>query len=316
MTDGDLDVTQRRYMPVSRTPAAFGHVQVASFGHGTETGSTERVESGRDVFEDKRDAARQWDPGDKAGRLDEEGAGAHPHRIDFVVDPARVLRILLRMIAVLVTLSTATQAMRLYLPDYPLRDSIADLFYVDFEQSVPTLYSSVMLLANALLFGVISHAHRRGGQPYVRHWGVLAILFLLLALDEFAVLHEQAIRPFRALLDVDGGPLWWAWVVPAALAVAILGIALSRFLLHLPRPTRRRLLASGILFVGGAIGIEMVGAAYGSAHGLDNFAYVLIATVEESLEMLGTALLINVLLAYVPVGLPRAAWRLRVAPPG
>lgn len=246
---------------------------------------------------------------------DEEcSPGAQAHGIEFAIIPSRVLRMLLVVIGLLVALSTTTRAMVHYLPDFPLRDRTANLFYVDIEQSVPTLYSSVMLLISALLFGVITYAHRRGGHPFVRHWGALSLVFSLLALDEFASLHEQTVEPLRAVLDIEGGPLWFAWVVPAAVAVALFGIAFARFLGHLPRATRRPLSAAAILFVGGAIGVELVGASYSAVHGQLDFTWVLITTVEESLEMLGIAVLVYALLAYVPVGFPDVVWRLRVTP--
>jgi hypothetical protein len=138
----------------------------------------------------------------------------------------------------------------------------------------------------------------------------------LLALDEFAELHEQTIEPVRGVLDIEGGPLWFAWVVPAVAAVALFGIAFARFLGQLPRATRRLVSAAAILFVGGAIGVDLVGASYSAVHGELNFTYALIATVEESLEMLGVAVLVYVLLGYVPVGLPDVLLRPRVAPSG
>jgi hypothetical protein len=51
--------------------------------------------------------------------------------IRLTIVPSRVLRILLLVIAVLVALSTATRIIVLYLPDFPLRDSTANLLYVD-----------------------------------------------------------------------------------------------------------------------------------------------------------------------------------------
>ena len=64
-----------------------------------------------------------------------------------------------------------------------------------------------------------------------------------------------------------GGPLFYSWVIPGAALVALLGIALLRFLRSLPRTTRRRLWAAGVLFLSGAIGLEMVGGAYAAVHG-------------------------------------------------
>ena len=66
------------------------------------------------------------------------------------------------------------------------------------------------------------------------------------------------------------------------------------------------------MFLSGAIGLELVGGAYVAAHGAINMSYVLIATVEETLEMVGAAVLLYGLLAYIPVILPDPGWRLRV----
>src|SRR5688572_10046368 len=176
--------------------------------------------------------------------MDEESSRrVPPLGIEVAIDPSQVLRFLLVVIGVLVALSTAMQALVYFLPDFPLRDSTANLFYVDFERSLPTLYSTLLLLISALLFGTIAYSHFRGGHPYASHWGALSFIFSLLALDEFALLHEQAIEPVRAALDIEGGLLWFAWVVPAAVAVALFGIAFARFLGHLPRATRRLLSA-------------------------------------------------------------------------
>jgi hypothetical protein len=233
--------------------------------------------------------------------------------IEFAIVPSQFLRVLLVVTAVLVVLSTAGQVMVHSLSDFPLRDWSANFFYVDGEQNLPSLFSSMMLLLSALLFGVIAHAHRRGGRSYVAHWAALSLVFVLLALDEFASLHEASTAPLRALLNIDGGPLWFAWVIPATAAVAVFGIAFIRFLGHLPRPTRRRLWTAGLLFVSGALGVELIGGSYSAVHGNLGMAWVLIVTIEETLEMLGVVVLVYGLLAYLPVGLPDTAWRLRVA---
>jgi hypothetical protein len=237
---------------------------------------------------------------------------SQPRDIEFAIDPRRVLRVLLIVTAVLVVLSTLGQATVYYLPDFPLHDGIANLLYVDMEQNPSTLYSTLMLLVAALLFGVIAQAHGRGDRAYVRHWAALSVAFVLLAFDEFLSIHERFIRPFRELLSIEGGPLFFAWVVPGGALVAVFGITFLRFVKHLPRPARRRLVAAGILFVSGAIGFEMVGASYSAVHGQLNMGLVVIVTVEETLEMVGAAVLLYGLLAYIPVILPDAGWRLRV----
>jgi hypothetical protein len=245
------------------------------------------------------------------------GTGVDPGAmaIDVTLVPSRVLRSLVGIIVVLVGLSTAGQAVVHYGPDFPLRDPAANLFYVDFERSLPTLYSSVMLLVAGLLFAVIARAHRREDRPSSRHWAALALVFFILGIDEFAALHELLSGPLRALLDIEGGPLQFAWVIPAGVVVAAFVAAFARFLVRLPDPFRRRLVVAGLLYVGGALGVELIGGWYSSLHGDSNLSFALISTVEEALEMVGSAVLISALLAYIAVGLPGLAWRLRIAAP-
>jgi hypothetical protein len=69
----------------------------------------------------------------------------YPGGIEFVLVPSRILRLLLLFIAVLVVLSTVGQVIVYSLPDFPLRDGIANLFYVDREQSLPNMFSTMML---------------------------------------------------------------------------------------------------------------------------------------------------------------------------
>jgi hypothetical protein len=237
---------------------------------------------------------------------------SQPPDLEFAIDPHRVLRLLLMVTAVLIVLSTAGQVAVYYLPDFPLRDSIAILFYVRMEQNIPTLYSSMLLLVAALLCILIARAHGRTNHTYVRHWAALSVVFVLLSVDEFASIHEQATDPLREQFGITGGPLFFAWVIPGAALVALFGIALLRFLRHLPKPTRRRLLTAGILFLSGAIGFEMIGGAYKATYGPLNMGYVLIVTAEETLEMVGVAVLLYGLLAYIPAVLPDVVYRVRV----
>ena len=125
----------------------------------------------------------------------------------------------------------------------------------------------------------------------------------LLAIDEFASLHEQLTGPLRRLLDIEGGPFLWEWVVPAIVAMTVFVVVFLPFLRSLPRSTRRGLLTAGFLFVSGAIGMEMFAATFVSFRTTD-VTYVLSATVEETLEMLGIAVFLFTLLAYIAVGVP------------
>jgi hypothetical protein len=243
-----------------------------------------------------------------------------PWDTDVVIEPRKVLRVLLIIIAVLVALSTAGQVLQRNAPDVPFRDGIANLLSVYREGSIPTLYSSVMLLVAAILCATIAKARRRGSRPYARHWWVLSVTFVAMAIDEFAQLHEQAVEPVRALFDIQSGPLWFSWVIPGAALVVAFGLAFLPFMRHLPRTTRRLVWLAALLFVGGALGFEMAEGWFTSTYGPESVVRAALITIEEALEMTAVAIFVYGLLTYIAITLPDAAWRLRVggggAPPG
>jgi hypothetical protein len=51
-------------------------------------------------------------------------------------------------------------------------------------------------------------------------------------------------------------------------------------------------------YIGGAIGVELIGSRHAELHGYENWAYSMIATLEESLEMAGLIVFIWALLKY------------------
>lgn len=53
------------------------------------------------------------------------------------------------------------------------------------------------------------------------------------------------------------------------------------------------------MYLGGTLGIELVGGYYGNFYSQENMTYALISTIEEGLEMLGIAVFIYALLSYM-----------------
>jgi hypothetical protein len=54
-----------------------------------------------------------------------------------------------------------------------------------------------------------------------------------------------------------------------------------------------------MLYVGGAVGVEMFGAKVASMGGMDTMSYALLVAVEEGLEMFGIVLFSYALLSYI-----------------
>lgn len=181
-----------------------------------------------------------------------------------------------------------------------VRPGVLRLFYVDSEQNLPSFYSALLLFLPAAAVGVVAALKRRAGARYARHWAVLSLAFLYLSFDEAASLHEAAIGPMRELLGpYASGVLWYAWVAPASLAVAVFGLSYLRFLWALPVRTRCGMIASGIVYLAGALGMEMAGSNYAFRHGVDTFAYAMLSTIEESLEMAGLVWFLYMVLDYL-----------------
>jgi hypothetical protein len=168
-----------------------------------------------------------------------------------------------------------------------------------------------MLVACAALLAVIARhsAVVDGGATY---WKWLAILFLFLAVDEDASLHELLIEPLRERLPM-AGPLYFAWVVPYGLAVLVVGLVYLRFVRSLPVRTRRLFVAAGSIYLAGALGFEFAGGWYLSREeASEDFLYSLLVAVEELLEMSGIVLFIYALLDHLRQRLGGAALRIRI----
>ncbi|MEQ1655857.1 MAG: hypothetical protein ABL960_09185 [Nitrospira sp.] len=150
------------------------------------------------------------------------------------------------------------------------------------------------------MLALITLLKRQQQDPDVSKWMILAGGFFYLATDEGWSLHERLIDPVRGLLGHgDLGIFYYAWVIPAMAGVALLGVAFLGFLFRLPSSTRWSFIIAGSLYLGGAIGIEMLGGRQNELHGWENLTYQLFAHLEESLEMAGIILFIHTLLRYL-----------------
>ena len=213
------------------------------------------------------------------------------------VRPAKILRILLSVVGALLVLSLFGQFSRFVL-DHGRLLGFVEEFNVDLENNIPTYFSALLLMAAALLSGLVAWTRRCLGRPFGRYWVGLAVGFAYISVDEMAELHERTISPLRDGLGADG-LLYYSWVVPAAGILLLLGLVYMRFFWHLPRRWKGWFGAAGATYVGGALGVEMLGGLYASQYGVATFAYALITTVEEGLEMIGIALFLYAILAFL-----------------
>ena len=180
-----------------------------------------------------------------------------------LLDSSRLFRLHLMLIGLLVGAHVAAATIRL-LTGHANLYGLTPLFDLDVEANVPTMLSAVALLGAAGLFWVTGSATRRHGRAYATHWRALAVVFVLLALDEAAGFHEKLSAPLRDSMQLTG-VLHYAWIVPYALMVAALAIVYSRFLLALDPVAKRHLGGAGVVFLAGVVGFEMVGGLIASS---------------------------------------------------
>jgi hypothetical protein len=172
-------------------------------------------------------------------------------------------------------------------------------FNFDTEGNLPTWFSSVLFLASAGLLAVIAAWKRAEDDAFARYWKALACVFLFLAVDEATSVHERLndVGVLQRTLSPSGG-LYYPWVAVYATLIVLAALFLGRFMKSLPRRTRTGFLVAAFLYLGGAVGLEMVGAAHDERFGRGDLGYASISTLEETLEMAGALVFIFALLAY------------------
>lgn len=170
------------------------------------------------------------------------------------------------------------------------------LFDVNTESNIPSLYSTITLFVCAILLFLI-HFIENSKQKKLGYWSFLGLIFLFLAVDENIELHERIMGLVRNTFHLTGF-FYYAWIVPYFLAVFLLGCYYLPFLLKLPRSIMYHFIIAFTLFIGGAVGMEMIGGRHDSLYGQD-VILAMYYSIEELLEMLGIAVFIKGLLLYL-----------------
>ncbi len=164
-----------------------------------------------------------------------------------------------------------------------------EFFDLDEEESLGTWYSTLILFAAGQLTLLQSRFIRRGSQAWYRWWLMLGIGFHILSLDELIGFHE-----FVNTMVQDTH--WTTFGLAITLLVAA---AYLPFLWALPARTRRLFVVAGIIYIGGAVGVEWATIYYEENDQLNTLAYNLWNALEESMEMTGVILFIYTLLGHV-----------------
>ncbi len=175
------------------------------------------------------------------------------------------------------------------------------LFDANGERNFPAFFSALLLLLSSFLLLIIGLLERKGESKHAKYWIILAVGFLLMTFDELFSYHEKLVIPVRDLVNQDRlGVFYFAWVIPGIILVVLLGLVFLKFFIKLPQKTRVLFFLSGLLYLGGAIGIEFVQGYFMEINGLSRLMTLgLIASVEEGFEMAGAIIFIWSQLSYL-----------------
>lgn len=216
-------------------------------------------------------------------------------KVTVSISTGRIGLFLILTTAVLVSLSTY---LRLEAASSPAGKLMLQLFHSNLERNIPTWFSFFLLLVCALSAAIIGSVRRREADTSGCHWTSLAVIFVLLSMDELAEIHEH-LMPLMDRLIPARGFFHFNWVAVGIPAVLACIFAYWRFLLWLPAATRSVLLMAAGLYVTGALAMEMLGGYYVEAAGFESAAFLAVSTLEELLEMLGATAFILATLTYM-----------------
>ena len=183
------------------------------------------------------------------------------------------------------------------------------LFNLGTEASIPTYFSAFQLLLAAALLSIISRNEYKNNKPDRWRWALLATGLLIMSVDEVAQIHDvliaDIVRPIVRGLDGFSHERWYyavfgqaPWLIVYLPLVGALLAVYVPFLRKLPRRYLILFVFAGTVFLGGAMGAEMI-EAYLISHDIRGYILQANRLIEETCEMVGILIFIYALLKYI-----------------
>ena len=215
------------------------------------------------------------------------------------MSPQFIVSRLFSCIAFLLTCSILVDALKfVFHIEFNGSNFLIFLFSVNYERNIPTFFSVLLLLFATRQLYNISFEKSILKEPYRYHWWLMTIIFFLIAADEFMATHEMLSELIRDKYQL-GGVLYYSWVIPFGIILCLLVISYARFIFrYLPSRIRNLMIMSAIIYIGGSMIIEMLGAYVHFYNGAEDMTYILLTNVEEGMEMCGIVVFIYTLALY------------------
>jgi hypothetical protein len=206
--------------------------------------------------------------------------------LSFTLDALRTAKILVSvMLVLLVAHVLAMQAN--FNDDLGIKQALefeywqVAIFDLDEEESFGTWFSAAILFFAALLFFKQASFSREHAERMHYWWFALGLGFCLMSVDEVVGIHEFINTVFDESL----------WAGLSLGLVATVGLCFIPFLWRYRWRTSAMFMFAGILFTGGAVGVEQY-----SGTDINSLGYNMLTGLEEGLEMSGVILAIYTVL--------------------
>jgi hypothetical protein len=206
--------------------------------------------------------------------------------LSFTLDALRTAKILVSvMLVLLVAHVLAMQAN--FNDDLGIKQALefeywqVAIFDLDEEESFGTWFGAAILFFAALLFFKQASFSREHAERMHYWWFALGLGFCLMSVDEVVGIHEFINTVFDESL----------WAGLSLGLVATVGLCFIPFLWRYRWRTSAMFMFAGILFTGGAVGVEQY-----SGTDINSLGYNMLTGLEEGLEMSGVILAIYTVL--------------------
>ncbi|RYZ50461.1 MAG: hypothetical protein EOO14_19295 [Chitinophagaceae bacterium] len=170
--------------------------------------------------------------------------------------------LLLKIVAALLAAGLLSNYVK-YVLGYERVMGLVPLFSLNGEYTVPALFSVGLLWTSAALLWFIASRKKQSRGKEAFYWKGLSFVFVFLGLDELFTIHENFARLEPVLSKyIHVFSRFMYWTVAYGFLVVGFSLFFFRFFLRLPAQTRYRFAIAAVLYVGGAIGMEIAGASH------------------------------------------------------
>lgn len=213
------------------------------------------------------------------------------------INPRKVTRFLYLSIAFLAILHIANLVIYFWIGD-PDNFDFIQLIDFDYEENLPTTFSSMLFFINSFLLWIIWQNEKLEKGKDKIQWIGLSVLFLYLGFDESAKIHENIGDFIENYVNAEGY-LYFPWSIAYLSAFAVLVILYFPFFLRLSRSTKIKFTIAAVVFVTGAAGFDIISAKEAYENGTATILYSVLYTIEELLEMIGLVLFTGALMEVI-----------------